>query len=1487
MSSWHPPHPLPAQQLYPAEQHPSAFQNQEPQEPFQAYHTDLYSTLPYSSIPYPQPASGTYPTEQFYDALPPNYFTPSQSELTPGGYRYTSSLAQPSNIPAPLPPQQPETEVYSPYNNINNIHQPGSAVNPTALQVPQAEAIPSSVRPIKLRLKPPAQNNNNEMTTRRHSSSAPVKAEPPYSSRPVREARRNAQQSLRNYNDDLPSDIDEDTDGGDENVNAAENEHSEYAAAARQTRSGRPTKPPPRYKADDEFEDRMMETSPIIPQNERRTSGRSRRKTYADLDEEDAEGEEEFIEEVPQRKPFPPRPTRASMNAIVAAAEAGPSYNNGETQQKRNTRTPKRGKSRHSSADGDSFEPSITEATSEPDDLSEDPMTRNFDEDEDSYASASPPPRRTRSKARRSGPTRRTTRQSARNHDSDDDVPVRRNLRERTSKVNYQLPPLDISAELASEVIDNVSRPGGGRRGTVGFAGGTRFGAGAGRKGLPWSLKGQDLAQAMGDPDTSDSDLDFPLRPTAAATGSGGQAGLPAPAVGKVNAPSDVPNFGRINPKSSTADADPLGVSMDITFDNVGGLDGHINQLKEMVALPLLYPELFQQFHITPPRGVLFHGPPGTGKTLLARALAASCSTGNTKISFFMRKGADVLSKWVGEAERQLRMLFEEARAAQPSIIFFDEIDGLAPVRSSKQDQIHASLVSTLLALMDGMDGRGQVIVIGATNRPDSVDPALRRPGRFDREFYFPLPNREARRKIIEINTRKWEPPLEGDMLDHLAVLTKGYGGADLRALCTEAALNAIQRRYPQIYKSQDRLLVQPGSVKVEARDFMMSVKKITPSSARSTASPAQQLPEHLVPLLKAPLDRLKKAVDHVLPERKNKTALEEAEWEDEGAGFEKEMMVQNLGKLRTFRPRILVYGKDGMGQAYLGPAVLHHLEGFHVQSLDLGGLMGDSARTTEAALVQLFVEAKRHQPSVLFIPSLSTWAMTVSDSARTTFKALLDSVSSSDPVLLLAMNDGELGDLPRDVRAWFGLGREGKLQLTPPTSDEREAYFASLLDTARKPPSEFPDAIPRRKRVLEELPLAPALPPRPPTEAEIQRELERDDNARNMMVISFTGLIQEFGKKYRKVVQSVRDEAMELSAYLAEQAATQPLAELALAPLEAESLPNGHSHGVVPLPPLAPFNSAPALTTVTPEDTTSAPPRLDSLFTSPVLPPAALPEPAPPVDIPREVHATWQAHDLTIDSLLRKLVRNKYHHPQDFLDDMHRIEENAKHIGDPEKEGRVAEMVAQAGLHISGFDKRWEPEFERLRERMRVRKENRAREKEKRKAMENGQVEPEPVVEDENGADGPSEDLAPAEGPNAKRAREDEGLEDRDGKRPRPEAMDIDSVIPEPPTIPPSLTDASGVVTVPPPRAPVKINPPPVYPPFILPLDLLDKLAAELTHATHNLNVDQLEQLRATCYDRVWRARAQWDRAELLRSLSGLVGEFVKEVEELQAEED
>jgi SpoVK/Ycf46/Vps4 family AAA+-type ATPase len=209
-----------------------------------------------------------------------------------------------------------------------------------------------------------------------------------------------------------------------------------------------------------------------------------------------------------------------------------------------------------------------------------------------------------------------------------------------------------------------------------------------------------------------------------------------------------------------------------ISFDQVAGYDDHIMSLKEMIGLPLMYPDVFSQFQISPPKGVLFYGPPGTGKTMMARALASSCSSHGKPVAFFMRKGADVLNKWVGESEKQLRLLFEQAKAWQPSIIFFDEIDGLAPVRSSKQDQIHASIVSTLLALMDGLDDRGQVVVIGATNRIESIDPALRRPGRFDREFFFGLPKQDARKKIIQQATKRWNPVIPENEIEKLACMT-------------------------------------------------------------------------------------------------------------------------------------------------------------------------------------------------------------------------------------------------------------------------------------------------------------------------------------------------------------------------------------------------------------------------------------------------------------------------------------------------------------------------------------------------------------------------------------------------------------------------------------------------------------------------------------------------------------------------------------------
>jgi SpoVK/Ycf46/Vps4 family AAA+-type ATPase len=749
-------------------------------------------------------------------------------------------------------------------------------------------------------------------------------------------------------------------------------------------------------------------------------------------------------------------------------------------------------------------------------------------------------------------------------------------LRQR-KKVNYSLVPPPASPPrdgFGRAIRNNRGRAANGAYeidpSTTGAAPGSGTGAalpmpfpGRGKKGkegwdaLPSSMTGKDYARIFGDPvDSSDDELqNNALRKPGgpAALGGGGAGGLlGAGGAGGAGGPpggltgsGGTDSFGRIKKSGDPlADVDPLGVDMNIDFDSVGGLDGHIQQLKEMVMLPLLYPEVFQRFKVTPPRGVLFHGPPGTGKTLVARALAASCSTEGQQVSFFMRKGADCLSKWVGEAERQLRLLFEEARASQPSIIFFDEIDGLAPVRSSKQDQIHASIVSTMLALMDGMDGRGQVVVIGATNRPDSVDPALRRPGRFDREFYFPLPSLEARKSIINIHTRKWEPPLDDDFKARLAEVTKGYGGADLRALCTEAALNAIQRRYPQIYSTTDRLLLDPASIQVDAKDFMMSVNKIVPSSARASASAAAPLPERLAPLLGNVVQDAISVLDRILPPVSKRNPLEEALWEDDtfvpngltsgmsaadmlagDRGFGREMLLQSFEAQRVYRPRMLVHGEAGMGQGAVGAALLQHLEGYHVQSLDIGTLLGDSARTPEAAIIQLFVEAKRHKPSVLYIPGLVHWARSVSEGVKTTFKALLDGLTDADPVMLLGIAEAPLDELDDEVQSWFNFLDDDLVQIRRPDEESRRAFFKEIFDHVIRPPTEFPDALPRRKRVLEELPKAPPRPPRKLTQAELQQQADNDAKLLEHLKYRLGPVLAELRKKFKKFTRDVWDE--------------------------------------------------------------------------------------------------------------------------------------------------------------------------------------------------------------------------------------------------------------------------------------------------------------------------------------------------------------------------
>lgn len=351
------------------------------------------------------------------------------------------------------------------------------------------------------------------------------------------------------------------------------------------------------------------------------------------------------------------------------------------------------------------------------------------------------------------------------------------------------------------------------------------------------------------------------------------------------------------------ADIQPVQIDETVSFDDIGGLSEYIDALKEMVFFPLLYPEFFASYNITPPRGVLLCGPPGTGKTLIARALACAASKAGQKVSFYMRKGADVLSKWVGEAERQLKLLFEEAQKNQPSIIFFDEIDGLAPVRSSKQEQIHNSIVSTLLALMDGLDSRGQVVLIGATNRVDAIDGALRRPGRFDREFNFPLPGCEARAEILDIHTRKWEQPPSKELIQELAASCVGYCGADLKALCTEAAIRAFREKYPQVYTSDDKFIIDVDSVKVEKYHFLEAMSTITPAAHRGSIVNSRPLSPVVSPCLQSLLKKAMSIISDIFPALTVSSDVTNLS-----------MLSYGSAVSLVYRPRLLLCGDDGVG---------------------------------------------------------------------------------------------------------------------------------------------------------------------------------------------------------------------------------------------------------------------------------------------------------------------------------------------------------------------------------------------------------------------------------------------------------------------------------------------------------------------------------------------------------------------------------------------
>jgi transitional endoplasmic reticulum ATPase len=270
------------------------------------------------------------------------------------------------------------------------------------------------------------------------------------------------------------------------------------------------------------------------------------------------------------------------------------------------------------------------------------------------------------------------------------------------------------------------------------------------------------------------------------------------------------------------------GKSEGISYEDIGGLRSQLSRIREMVELPLRYPEVFERLGIDPPRGVLLHGPPGCGKTLIARAIARE-----TEAAFFSVSGPEIVHKFYGESEAHLRRIFEEATRKGPSIVFLDEIDAIAPRREQVVGDVEKRIVAQLLALMDGLTQRRNVVVIGATNIPNALDPALRRPGRFDREIAIPIPDRYGRQEILDVHSRGM--PLASDVdMKHVAEITHGFVGADLSALCREAAMACLRKILPEIDFALTRIPYERlAAIEVHMDDFQTALKDVEPSATR------------------------------------------------------------------------------------------------------------------------------------------------------------------------------------------------------------------------------------------------------------------------------------------------------------------------------------------------------------------------------------------------------------------------------------------------------------------------------------------------------------------------------------------------------------------------------------------------------------------------------------------------------------------------------